>query len=88
MNKLIKLLFLDETGKYVIGQPPNIPLYVMGIALLGRLLTDGKFYVAFDLLFFGSAFLWSYLEIRYGSSLIRRIFGVTVLILIFASRLK
>lgn len=87
MNKFKELLFQDNTGKYVIGQPPNMMVYVMLVGILGSKLTSGVLASGFDLLFFGAAFCWSYLEIRFGESGIRRVFGVVLLIAIFYSRL-
>lgn len=80
-------LFQDNTGKYVVAQPPNVLVYVMLAAIIGNKLTSGVWADGFDLLFFGSAFAWSYLEIRFGKSGLRRIFGIALLIGIFVSRL-
>lgn len=87
MEKFKKLLFQDNTGKYVVGQPPNIPVYLMLIGVLGSKLSGGAWATGFDLLFFGAAFTWSYLEIRFGESGVRRILGVIILVAIFASKL-
>lgn len=88
MKKLKKLLFQDNTGKYIVGQPPNLPVYIILVGIIGSLIvTTGKVHTFFDLLFFGAAFLWSYLEIRFGEAGIRRIMGVVVMVGIFASRL-
>ena len=88
MQRIKKLLFQDNTGKYIIGQPPNLPVYIMLIGIIGsHIVTTGKGYSFFELLFFGAAFLWSYLEIRFGEAGIRRIMGVVVMIGIFASKL-
>lgn len=87
MDKIKRLLFQDNTGKYVTAQPPNIPVYLMLAGVLGSKLTSGVWAHGFDLLFFGAAFTWSYLEIRFGESGIRRILGVVVLCAIFVSKL-
>lgn len=86
-EKASKWFFQDNTGTYVIGQPPNVLVYIMAIAFVGQLLSNGKINSFFDLLFFGTACAWSYLEIQFGESVFRRALGVTVLITIFASRL-
>ncbi len=88
MDKIKKLLFQDNTGKYVVAQPPNVMVYVMLVGVIGKSLTNGVWAHGFDLLFFGAAFAWSYLEIRFGEAGIRRIMGVIVLIAIFVSRLS
>ncbi|HPQ82653.1 MAG TPA: hypothetical protein PL191_02840 [Candidatus Saccharimonas sp.] len=83
-----KLLFQDNTGKYVIAQPPNLPVYTMLVGIIGsHIVATGKLHTFFELLFFGAAFLWSYLEIRFGEAGVRRIMGVLVMIGIFVSRL-
>ena len=88
MKHLKKLLFQDNTGKYIVAQPPNVLVYVMIIAAIGgHLFTHGKAQTFFDSLFFGAAFAWSYLEIRFGEAGVRRILGVVVMVAIFSSRL-
>ena len=87
IDNLKKLLFQDNTGKYVVGQPPNVMVYVMLVGVLGAKLTSGVWVSGFDLLFFGAAFCWSYLEIRFGESGIRRLFGGVLMAAIFYSRL-
>ena len=84
---LKELLFQDNTGKYIIGQPPNVLVYLMVAAVLGERLTSGVWADGFGLLFIGAAFTWSYLEIRFGESGIRRIFGAIILIALFMSHL-
>jgi hypothetical protein len=59
----------------------------MAVGFVGQLFSKGGVNTFFDLLFFGAAFAWGYLEIRYGESLFRKILGGCILILIFASRL-
>ena len=87
IKKIIDKTFQDNTGKYVVGQPPNVLVYIMAFGFAGQLLSEGKIHTFFDLVFFGAAFTWSYLEIRFGESMIRRIFGGVLLITIFATRL-
>jgi hypothetical protein len=86
-SKLAKVAFQDNTGKYVTAQPPNVLVYVMAVAFVGQMLSSGKIHTFFDLLFFGAAFAWSYLEIRFGESMFRRIMGLIVLLTIFITRL-
>jgi len=88
MKNLARWLFQDDTGKYVIGQPPNLPIYLMLVGFIVSWVASGGIVnTAADLLFFGAAFTWSYLEIGFGDSKIRRILGAIVLVAIFASRL-
>lgn len=87
MKDFKKYLFQDETGKYVIGQPPNVLVYVIVLAwVIGKLdlvdwLTRGA-----DVVMIGAVFAWSYLEIRFGESKFRQILGVTVLTLTIVGR--
>lgn len=88
MKNLKKMLFQDNTGKYIVAQPPNLPVYMMLIGIIGSyIVKSGKVHTLFDLLFFGAAFVWSYLEIRFGESGVRRLMGVVVMTGIFVSRL-
>ena len=84
---LRKKVFQDNTGKYVVAQPPNVMVYVMLFSIIGGMLTSDEWREWFDLLFFGAAFTWSYLEIRFGESVFRRILGVLVAIGIFIGNL-
>lgn len=88
MKNLKKLLFQDNTGNYIVAQPPNLPVYIMLIGIIGtHLFVNGKLHTFFDLLLFGAAFLWSYLEIHFGEAGIRRVMGAVVMVGIFASKL-
>lgn len=87
-ERIKRLLFQDSTGKYIVAQPPNVPVYLMLIGAVGaRLFANGQMHTLFDLLFFGAAFCWSYLEIRFGESGIRRVMGVIAMVAIFVSKL-
>ena len=88
MKRITKLLFQDNTGKYIVGQPPNVPVYLMLVGIIGsNLYAAGRAHTFFELIFFGAAFLWSYLEIRFGEAGVRRIMGVVVMLGIFVSKL-
>lgn len=81
-------LFQDNTGKYVLYQAPNFPVYLIIIGFLGeRLVAAGPFHEMFSLLSFGAVFLWSYLEIRFGESLFRRVLGSVIMLATFLTRL-
>ena len=85
--KLKKMLFQDNTGKYIVGQPPNVMVYVMLFAVVGGMIASEEWQQWFDLMFFGAAFTWSYLEIRFGESMFRRILGCLVLVGIFVGNM-
>ena len=90
ISEFLKKVFQDNTGKYVVGQPPNIPIILIIIGILGQIVSpEGSLFAEFfALLAFGAVFLWSYLEVVYGESLFRRILGGIVLILLFITRLQ
>jgi hypothetical protein len=87
IHKAKKRLLEDSTGKYVVGQSPNVLIYIMATGFVGQLFSTGVIKSFFELLFFGAAFAWGYLEIRFGESLFRRILGGVILVFIFATRL-
>lgn len=74
------MFFSDNTGKYVIGQPPNIPVYLIVLSfVIKNLLSEGWAYDLAAFIMSASVFLWAYLEIAYGESRFRRILGVIVM---------
>ena len=87
LQKTLKKLFQDSTGKYVAGQPPNIPIYLLVVGVIGENITSGAVQVFFDLLASGAMFTWAFLEVAYGESLFRRILGAIVMMLYFVSRI-
>ena len=82
---IIKRLFQDNTGTYVIGQPLNVPLILAAIGLIGSHFFPDRSLLAqlFSLIAFGAIFSWSYLEVMYGESLFRKVLGIIVLIAVF-----
>jgi len=79
---IIDRLFRDKSGGYVIGQPPNVPIILAAIGLIGSHVFPVGSTLAqlFSLIAFGAIFSWSYLEVMYGESLFRKILGIIVLI--------
>lgn len=86
-RKLGDILFQDETGKYVAGQPPNVSVYLIVFGYVGQLISSGIVQEFFALLLSGAVFAWAFLEIVYGKSLFRRLLGSVVMIGFFVSRL-
>ena len=77
-----KLFFQDNTGKYAVAQPPNIPVYIIIVSyLLGRIVTTGPWHDVVEAVNSGAIFLWAYLEIMYGESVFRRVLGAGVMLL-------
>ena len=91
MNK--SQTFLDKCyknpeGKVVLAQAPNLPLLVWFPAMImAKIVQTGTVHHLFDLVAFGAIFTWAWLELFQGDAYIRRIFGLTVLIIIIAGRI-
>lgn len=80
MDSIKKYLFQDNTNRYVIGQPPNIPVYIILLSYLGsQIVETGWVHELLSIVLFGAVFTWSYLEIVYGESLLRRALGIVVM---------
>ena len=88
--ELTNRLFRDNTGHYVFGQPPNTPIILAVIGLLGsHIFAQGSTLAQiFSLIGFGAIFLWAYLEIMYGESLFRKILGTLVLVGVFVITIR
>jgi len=79
-KRFLKYFFQDNTGKYAVAQPPNVPVYIIIITyLLLRVVPAGSMHGVLEAINSGAVFLWAYLEIVYGESLFRRILGVIVM---------
>lgn len=82
-----KHFFQDNTGKYIIAQPPNVPLIMIIVSLLISVFMPYESFRAFgQFLLECSIFLWSYLEIRYGESPFRHVLGGIVMLGLIAWR--
>lgn len=79
MDGIISKLFRDKHGHLVIWQFPNPPLWGWILSsVVGKLLPAGTIQHASTQLAQLFLFTWSYLEIRAGESLFRRVLGVIV----------
>jgi hypothetical protein len=77
----------DKHGKPVLFQAPNAPLSLWIICvILGKFTSGGAIDSALDAIGFVAIFTWAWLEIFKGESLIRRFFGVVVMVAIILSR--
>ena len=79
-QSLIHTFFRDDEGNIALWEVPNVPLIVAMVSVLLQLLTTGKLSHLMGLIFYGSIFTWSWLEIAYGVSLFRRVLGLIVVI--------
>lgn len=88
-DTLFDRLFRDGTGEIIIGQPPNLPILIWGVATLLKLVfTTGQVKIGLDLLAVSSLLYWSFLEITEGVNYFRRDLGVIVLIAIIISLIQ
>lgn len=86
-QSIVHTFFRDSEGNVAIWQVPNTPLIVAMISAVLGLFATGRFATFVGLIFFGSLFTWSWLEIAYGTSLFRRVLGAFVLIAIISTRI-
>jgi hypothetical protein len=70
--------FKDEEGKVVIGQKPNIPLYVALLFYLLRFMPFSNFNLVSDWGFVLTMLYWSYLELFFGVNYFRKLLGLSV----------
>lgn len=85
LHSLTRRLFQDNTGNYVVTQPPNIPIYLLVLGVIGRSVSSGAVEEFFSILASGAIFTWAFLELVYGESLFRRVLGAVVMTLHFVS---
>jgi hypothetical protein len=89
LKKIIDKLIKDKKGKVVLTQFPNTIFIIFLISyVLEYLVRSGIYNNLFRLIAFGTLFTWSWLEITDGVNYFRRIFGLTVVILILFSAAK
>jgi hypothetical protein len=78
-----------ETGRVVIAQPPNIPLWIFIAATAVRLLLhpDGTLGTVVSVIGGVAIVVWALLEIVKGESPFRRVLGAVVLVAVVLGRL-
>lgn len=75
-------LFRDPKGNFVFAEEPNLPIVGWGVFLILGHVWD---YDGFLWLSSAFLFLWSYLEIRSGTTPFRQILGTVVMILLITN---
>jgi len=80
-------IFKDNDGKTVLSQTPNLPLITFGISLLLSKVTGGTAQQLFDVLAFGSLFVFAWLELFNGVNYFRRALGLTVILILIANKI-
>jgi hypothetical protein len=87
-NTLFDKIFRDSNGNIVVGQMPNLPIIVWGVATLLKLIfTSSQINIVLDAVAFGSLFTWAWGELFQGVNYFRRTLGLIVLIGVIASRI-
>lgn len=80
---LVTNFFKDDTGRIVIWQSPNVPLYgwaifkILSLVVASEHLRSGSSQLSTAFLF-----VWSYLEVTKGVNVFRRLLGTVVLVVI------
>jgi hypothetical protein len=88
-STLFDQFFRDGTGDIIIGQPPNLPIVIWGVASLLRLIfKTGQIDFGLNLLATGALLVWAILELFQGVNYFRRALGAIVLIGLLVSQIK
>lgn len=81
MSKAINWLFEDrQTGKLVVWQMPNVPLWIWIASMIVRIPLDGGVRAAVGLIGSLALAVWAVMEIGWGVNPFRRMVGAVVLI--------
>ena len=87
MHNITKL-FTDKHGKQTFFQKPNAALATGLIAtILQHFLPYGQLNFIVGLIAFGTLFTWAWLEMLYGDSVFRHVFGLGMLVWFISSRI-
>ena len=79
MNKLkLDNFFRDESGKVVVAQKPNAPIYVAFLFYLSRYFLSDKAGLYGVVCFYAVMLYWSWLEMTSGVNSWRKFLGVSV----------
>ncbi|MEK9195831.1 MAG: hypothetical protein AAB914_00525 [Patescibacteria group bacterium] len=82
----MKIKDINKDSRYF--QTPNLPLIVWFVSMLLAKITDGQLQSVFSVVSFGVLFTWSWLEVFYGTNIIRRILGGVIMVLIIFNRVS
>jgi hypothetical protein len=81
-------IFRDDSGNIVIGQKPNLPIILWGLAsLLQIIFTTGPLNTALNLFATGALLIWAGQELWQGVNYFRRGLGLLVLIGLITSKI-
>lgn len=79
-NEWIKKLINDKDGHPVVWQWPNAPLSIWICLTVANFFVHGRFHMALSFIATLALLLWAVVEIGWGQSLFRRLFGGVVLV--------
>jgi len=84
-----KSFFTDNTGRVVLWQSPNLPLYGWILFKLAALVpAAGVEKRGFEQLSMAFLFIWAYLELTKGINNFRKVLGLIVLLVVTAGLFK
>lgn len=82
----LKRLVVDKKGRVVLLQPPNAALIVAFVSIvLSLVLPEGTLQNIVSLGAYGTSFTWGWLELLQGVTLLRRLIGAGVLIILLTA---
>lgn len=84
---ILDKIFKDSDGKIVIVQFPNAMLLAYVASLMITKLTEGSIRQFFEILGFGSLFVFAWLELFEGVNYFRRALGLAVMIFLMVNRI-
>jgi hypothetical protein len=86
-NTLLDQVFRDDSGKFVLIQPPNLLIMVwLGSTLLKMVFTMGRINIGLDAVAFGALFAWAWEELFQGVNYFRKGLGLLLLVATIVSR--
>lgn len=76
--------FKDKNNAVVIGQRPNLPIFLFILSfLLSKLVESPNLQESFSSIGTLFLFAWAWLELTEGANYLRRLLGFTVMVIIF-----
>jgi len=79
-REILNIFIRDKHGHIALIQIPNIPLVsFFTSSILARIIHQSKLMHSFQMLAFGTLFVWAWLEVFQGASYARRTLGVVIL---------
>jgi hypothetical protein len=76
----------DKDGNIVLLQSPNLPIITYIVSLILSKVTAGSLQQFFEVIGFGSLFVFAWLELFEGVNYFRKALGLVVMLFLIASR--